>query len=312
MSHRDEELERFKREIPLVDFALSYGYSIDKKKTSKNSLCLKKDSDKILVGRDSVSRAHIYTSLTDPLDKGTIIDFVQHRRQCNLGYVRKELRQWLGTAKHHTRHQYQHQYQLSPELGIKQDRAVIREQLAQCSEVLFSPFLRSRKLHGTLLKSARFKDTVLADTYNNLIFPHQDVEGICGFEKRNANYKGFSTGGEKGLWVSNTFKEDKYLVICESPIDCLSHAQLYPRQDTRYMATSGSFSAKQKDLLVKASEKMKLRGGRTVLALDNDAAGYKMRDELQRHIPDAVVRFPEQHKDWNEQLQRRQQQQMYR
>ena len=68
----------------------------------------------------------------------------------------------------------------------------------------------------------------------NAIFPHEDEHGLCGFEKRNRNFKGFADLGEKGLWTSNVFPEDRRLVIGESAIDCISHAALFPCAHARY------------------------------------------------------------------------------
>lgn len=47
------------------------------------------------------------------------------------------------------------------------------------------------------------------DARANAIFVHEDEAGVCGFEKRNRNFKGFWDLGEKGLWTSNAFPEDR-------------------------------------------------------------------------------------------------------
>ena len=91
-----KQLERFKTEINLVKYATSIGYKYLSDESSPSSAVLRHDSgDKILVVTDTSDRG-LYFSLLDDRDKGTIIDFVQHRRDLNLGQVRKELRPWLS------------------------------------------------------------------------------------------------------------------------------------------------------------------------------------------------------------------------
>ena len=91
-----KQLERFKTEINLVEYATSMGYKYLSDESSPISAVLRHGSgDKILVATDTENRG-IYFSLNDDRDKGTIIDLVQHRLNLNLGEVRKELRPWLS------------------------------------------------------------------------------------------------------------------------------------------------------------------------------------------------------------------------
>ncbi len=92
---RAQELERFKTEINLVSYAQSQGYEYLKRESPRNSAVLRHNSgDKIVVTTD-IDGHGVYFSLRDDADKGTIIDFVQNRRNLSLTEVRKELRDWL-------------------------------------------------------------------------------------------------------------------------------------------------------------------------------------------------------------------------
>ncbi|MGH2412688.1 MAG: relaxase/mobilization nuclease domain-containing protein, partial [Microcystaceae cyanobacterium] len=94
---REEELERFKTDVNLVEYASSQGYEIDKKKTSQNCIVLlNNEGDKILIGLDQADGHYFYTSVRNDRDRGSIIDFIQKRKNLNLGDVRKELRPWIG------------------------------------------------------------------------------------------------------------------------------------------------------------------------------------------------------------------------
>ncbi|MGH2413869.1 MAG: toprim domain-containing protein, partial [Microcystaceae cyanobacterium] len=109
-----------------------------------------------------------------------------------------------------------------------------------------------------------------------------------------------------GLWVSHSFPDDRRLVICESPLDCLSYHQLFPDGHTRYFATGGPLSEKQKDLLRTAFERIHAKGGEIVIATDKDAAGQEIALELKNLAP-RTAQFsrvvPRHQKDWNEALQ---------
>ena len=96
---RVKQLERFKTEINLVEYATSIGYKYLRNESSPSSAVLRHDSgDKIVVVTDTHRRG-LYFSLKDDWDKGTIIDLVQRRCNLNLGEVRKELRPWLSRGE---------------------------------------------------------------------------------------------------------------------------------------------------------------------------------------------------------------------
>jgi hypothetical protein len=91
-----DELEDFKTNINLTEYAAGQGYVLDKKASSKNSAVLRKpDGDKIIIARRQ-NQHWIYFSVRDDSDNGSIIDFVQKRKGLKLGRVRQELRRWVG------------------------------------------------------------------------------------------------------------------------------------------------------------------------------------------------------------------------
>ena len=311
---RTEELEQFKTQIDLVQYAQNLGYQPDPKKSSTNCIVLKhQDGDKILVGIDQSDRHYFYYSLTDNNDSGSIIDFVQKRQNLNLGQVRKELRPWLPNS-HQTisklirKVNSKPPQQTTPKLTpTTKDRAKILAQFNSYQTITNHPYLQQRKINSDTLNNPRFKDTIYQDQnqHQNLIFPHQDRDGISGFEIRNTGFKGFSSGGEKALWCSKSGANDRRLVICESPIDCLSYHQLFPDNRTRYLATSGTLSNKQKTLIQSAFEKIHSAGGEIIIATDGDAAGKKIAQELNEIAPKTAqisLHVPKYQKDWNDAL----------
>ncbi len=302
---RSEELDQFKSQINLVEYAQNNGYEIDPKKSSTNCIVLKDDrGDKILVGLDETDNHYFYYSLKNQTDKGSIIDFIQKRKNLNLGEVRKELRPWTNnnyspiskpTSKPSTK--------LTP---TSKDRYQIVAQFESFPTINNHPHLNQRGISQDTINDPRFKETIYLDSRNNAIFPHFDRDGICGYEIRNQNFKGFASGGTKGLWVSKSGQNDQKLVICESPLDCLSYHQLFPDDQTRYFATSGTLSEKQKDLLRTAFENINQKGGEIIIATDRDVGGEEISQKLKEIAPKTAQIFrhvPKYQKDWNEVLQ---------
>ena len=72
----DTELDAFKREIDLRQFAASFGYEMDRHESWRGSTVLRRGGDKIVVKRNHNGH-YVFFSVRDDRDNGTIIDFVQ-------------------------------------------------------------------------------------------------------------------------------------------------------------------------------------------------------------------------------------------
>ena len=165
-----------------------------------------------------------------------------------------------------------------------------------------------RGIPGEVLQDRRFSGCVKIDRHGNAVFAHYDLEGVCGFELRNAGFKGFSTGGTKGLFLSNSMPDDGRLVFCESGIEALSHFALYSNPATRYASVGGKLSAIQSELICAAVLRM-AKGAEIVAAMNADIAGRKLANEVGLAVEisgrnDLSFRSEEpiNFKDWNVQL----------
>src|SRR3984893_11561150 len=90
-----DELETFKTDINLTEYAAASGYCLSRKASSRNSgVMVHPERDKIII---AVDRDHhwIYFTIGEDTDNGSIIDFVQNRKGGHLGDVRRLLRAWL-------------------------------------------------------------------------------------------------------------------------------------------------------------------------------------------------------------------------
>lgn len=299
----DPELEAFKRMNPLSYFA-SHGYVLDRKESSRGSAVMRNpaDDDKIIITREAADGHYVYYSVRDDSDNGTIIDFIQKRRGLNLGALRLELRPWIGKSAAEPA-------PYSPLAATPKDHVRVETEFAKMQDASRHPYLEDERcIAAELLAQERFAGSIRIDARGNAVFPHFDQDGLCGFEKKNTSFTGFSSGGTKGLWLSHTQPGDKRFVFCESAIDALSYASLFPDDHTRYASVGGKLNPSQPELIRAAIARMP-SGSEIVAAMDADQAGR----ELAQIIAQAVklsgrddVRFriqePEGEKDWNDVL----------
>ena len=294
------ELDRFKTSINLTEFAASRGYALDRRESSRASAVMRHpNGDKIVIAQ-SEGGNWIYFSIRDDRDNGTIIDFLQDRGGGSLGDVRKVLRNWLGTS----RPVVPVGDYIPQMLPLSHDRAAAVMAWEQASFLVAVPYLAGRGLDADLLQNERFIGRYKIDKRGNVLFPHYDKDGLCGYEVKNKGFTGFASGGIKGLWFSLCKTTDKTLVLSESAIDGMSYHALNPDPFTRYMSTGGTMNPQQPALIRSALEKMP-RGSVVVLAFDHDEGGEKLVEEVRALTPSGLeVRrpLPGVGKDWNENL----------
>lgn len=299
----DTELERFKSDLNLSQYAASYGYQLDHRESSRNSAIMRHaNGDKIIIAKQA---AHwVYFSVRNDADNGSILDFVMHRENCALGRARQTLRQWSSSPPTVQPTHYTHR--LEP---ITRDRAALLREYARLTATAKNPALVARGIPPNLQAAPRFAGGILQDERGNACFPHRDQDGISGWEIKNSGFTGFAKGGSKGLWFSRTKPTDTALVIAESALDALSFATLHPDDKARYFSTGGSLNPQQPALLSTVMEKMP-RPAVVILATDNDPAGHELAATIQSLAPPGPgLEFkrplPEIGKDWNDQLQAR-------
>jgi hypothetical protein len=167
---------------------------------------------------------------------------------------------------------------------------------------------KERGIPPFALRYWRFNGRIKADGHGNAVFPHFDAEGVCGYELRNSNFKGFASGGSKGLWLSKTGASDRRLVICESAIDALSFAVLFSDGHARYGSIGGKLNPAQPEL-IRAQIALMPASSQVVAAMDGDEAGRQLADAIERAFcaadrPDLTFhrQEPVEYKDWNDQL----------
>jgi hypothetical protein len=171
------------------------------------------------------------------------------------------------------------------------------------------PYLENERcIPAELLASERFLGRIKCDARGNAVFPHFDTDGLSGFELKNRNFTGFASGGTKALWMSNSRSDDDCMVFCESAIDALSHAVLFPDDHARYASIGGKPNPAQPELIRAAAARMRV-GSEITAAMDADADGRKLAEVVKRAVEmtgRCDLRFhvhePSGFKDWNDQI----------
>jgi hypothetical protein len=303
----DPELENFKTNIDLRAYAAGQGYQLDAKSSWRGTSVMRHPSthDKIIIKRDTDGH-YVYFSVRDDRDNGSIIDFVQHRQRLSLGTVRTELRPWIGQAP--TR------VPTFPALPkTAKDRMKVEAAYARMQDATNGhPYLeKERFIPGALLALDRFTGRVRIDARGNAVFPHFDHDGLSGYELKNVGFTGFASGGTKALWLSHGLPTDNRVVFCESAIDALSHAVVFPDNHARYASIGGKPNPQQLELIRATVARMPV-GSEIVAGMDADAEGRKLADVVRRaveltgrHDLRFVVEEPHGFKDWNDHLRAR-------
>jgi hypothetical protein len=272
----DPELESFKTSIDLRAYAAGQGYTLDRKESWAGSAVMRHDNgDKVIIKRD-VDGHYVYFSVRDDSDNGTIIDFVQKRLSLSFGEVRKSLRVWTG--------QQTVVLPYPPLQPTPKDRLRVEKAYGRMRNAAAHPYLEiQRAIPAALLQNDRFAGRIRIDARQNAVFPHFDAQGICGYELKNHDFTGFSSGGTKGLWLSREQPGDDCLVLCESAIDALSHAALFPEERSMYGAFAGQISPAQREWIRATAARMPPKF-KIVAATDGDQEGAKLAEIIREAV----------------------------
>jgi hypothetical protein len=300
----DPELDSFKTTISLPEYLASLGYAIDKRKSSRGSLVMRKEHVKLIISRRPDGH-FTYWNPHDDRDHGTIIDFLQRRGGGNLGQIKKTLRAWTGTPT--PARPWLPELQSTPK-----DRASVQARFAAMRKAHRHPYLENeRGIPASVLQFWRFEGRIKIDGHQNSVFPHFDAEGLCGFELKNHDFTGFSTAGSKGLWLSKAIAEDNRLVICESAIEALSFYVLFPDGRTRFASIGGKMN-KAQPALIRAQIGLMPEGSEIIAAMNNDDPGRALAEVVKKEFEASGRRDltfsrqePEGVNDWNDLLKAR-------
>jgi len=162
-------------------------------------------------------------------------------------------------------------------------------------------YLEKRGLTADTISA--FSERIGIDLHGNVVFRHDDLRSVTGWEVKNTAFTGFSRGGKKALFGCKVGSPQKdispLLVITESAVDVMSYYQLNPRPGF-YLSFAGSLSVEQHDLLKYALNRYPT--AQVMAATDQDKQGGKFADIICSIRPDTIRAIPPIGKDWNDTL----------
>lgn len=304
----NEELEIFKTKISLVEYASSLGYERVDKKSKGKSVFMQSGSDRVVI-TTAQSGHGIYSTIDDPSDSGSIIDFVQKKQGLTLGRVRQTLRPWCGLTS------------VTPAItavkakakakGLNKPPAVSsREEkelqltagLGELKPYARPYLIKERGVSPETIKT--FADQLKEDAYGNACFIHRNEKNeITGWEKKNTTFTGFF-GVNKALFMHKVDESEptKGLIIFEAALDALSFYELGEANKTDILVSiGGAPNDAQLAILLEIASKTRY----AAIAVDNDESGHRLAKRLEALFTEKNIecdRLLSDKKDWNDDL----------
>jgi hypothetical protein len=186
----------------------------------------------------------------DPLAdgaKGDVIALAKYMWLCNLGQARVRLRLLAGIAPSFLPG-------LSKPAPPLRDAGLLWQsrRLPRPGSAAWCYLTEARALPVSLVTRAARLGVLREGVQGTAWFVHRRCDVISGWEMRGPNYKGFVSGGSKGLFAFAISREPKRLAVCESAIDALSLAVIEGYDSaTVYLSTGGGWGDAGRDELVR-------------------------------------------------------------
>lgn len=311
-NNSSSELEDFKIKINLVHFAIENGYTpktaFQPEKSFKSAIVLQKKSptgnttDSIIVRINPDNNHYLYFNPKNYLDKGSIIDFCSNKLNLNIGQTRKLLK-----SKFNLPHSSEN-FKIIPSPNIPQ--FVLESSFFNIRSLKsikdYQYLTEKRLISKEIIDSPMFYPTIGIKTcvnnnknvFDNTAFKIRDLSGrTIGLELKNNHFKGTleHSNKAKGMWYSeapaNT--SDLILAVTESPIDAISHFQLFSDKLTgpvKYLSSNGSLSDYHISFI---QENITLHHPAQVLLLnDNANSGIRFNINLLGSLHNPSKLFP--------------------
>ncbi|MGE4444652.1 MAG: toprim domain-containing protein [Candidatus Altimarinota bacterium] len=293
------EIDKFKKDISLVDFIENFGGVINRHKSTRNSYLMDFHDTKLVV-KKNVNGHYIYFDFSNALNNGTIIDFYQK-------VVNKDAT--FKDAMIALRKFYKSGYIANEKLDISNEPDEAFDYARITKNIDENDLKNIELLRNISFQTLKeFEKVILKDTRENLCFPCLEYSfdengrfkfNLSGFEIKNLKTNFKSQQGKKGLWgIRIGYSQDTY--IFESAIDAMSFRELHQKEGF-YISFGGSFSPTQIEYLKAVIVNSKSQN--IYICLDNDEAGDKMSQDIISNLKSLnIKRVTSRKKDFNEDL----------
>lgn len=311
-----KSFQDFRKEISIIELALSIGYKIRKNEGIKWPVLKDEVSgDKIIIVNPKSTSNQGYFNPYDAKDKGTLINFVKNRigsifpyqnGKSEVGNINAVLYNYQNLPLPEKNMFKADVIHLSEEYSEKE--FFLPEGLTQLKDPFYLHYrgIQSQTIHDVLFKEKIFN--IKVGDYNNIGFPYFNHSGeIVGFEVRNKQFKHVIEGSDRsiGIWHSNIPETIEAAILTESPIDALSYHQLKGKKNSWYVSFGGSVTAGQLETVKSIIEQTKsIPGLKIISAVDNDEMGKIYTQKFKEAFAANIIEDYPRLNDYNEDLKK--------
>lgn len=293
----------------LIGLAMQHGYKIDRLKSCRSSVQMRNGEEKIVVSMSEKKGHWMYFKMGTE-EKGNAVDFLRNHGKQWSEIVNMSTFSVLSDTIQSGHAEYEKLPETIRDVQAAHEEAVSRfpEQthLKPFNASRIDYLSRERSIDHSIIQSCS-ESFICGGSYAQFktFLPDQTGEwlhtGSIRYSGSSPSKKQFTKGLPKGWAVVSAGERDKrLLIVCESPIDGLSYAELKGVKDFTILASCGRPSKEQMAALKKVAEK---KNEKVILA-DFDPAGKQLSEQfLQVLGASAKIEWPKgQIKDFNEQL----------
>lgn len=273
-----ETIQEQLQSIPLEGLLLYLGYQEHKANSKPKEWVAFAQADTetlLLVFKEKTGLR--YLNPVRPQDSGDVMDFVlNHQKSFGGGDTRKGF--WEGVAD---------TINAFGAMAFKSLESVSELETVQAPIHYFLQGLEPSKgealspwgITEETLQSYPFQKKVFIKE-NRPCFPLQNRKGqVIGNAFFNKNDIRFQEYGDKehGMWMTHTGKQQKMVLVMDTPLEAMSHYQLFPNADVFYVAFPGKLHREHLAFLVKLAQEQQYK--KILLGFSNTTHGL-LRDYL--------------------------------
>jgi hypothetical protein len=291
------EIETLRAKVSCEAVLEQAGYKIDLKESTRRAVKYRRDGNIVIV-------THSGRGWFDPLsdEKGDVFGLAMFLERIPFPLAAEAIASLVGFRL--SRSEWKPPRSSEPDKGIA-ERWRSRRSPSPGSGAW--RYLCSARGIPTAIDRQVIREGVLREgPFGSIWAAHVDGEGrVIGWEERGPNWRGFATGGSKGLFRFGSSSASR-LCVTEAAIDAMSLAALEgAREQTLYLSTGGGWSP----VTDAALAGLAVRPGLTLVAATDANSQGDVYAERLRALSAASgcdwLRLRPPADDWNEVLQRR-------
>jgi len=287
------EIESLRERVRCPALLEKEGWKLDRRESTRRALKYRRDADIIIV-------IHEGRGWFDPLSsaKGDVFSLAEHLGSDGFVAAAKRVANLVGFVP-------------SSPVWRRRPKLVLPESIAarwrsrprpSSGSPAWRYLTEARMLPAHVVQNAASAGILREGPYGSLWAAHVNRNGIVvGWEERGPAWRGFATGGAKGLFWLGDAKAPR-VCITEAAIDAMSLAAIEAgRGATAYVSTGGGWSPATEELICDLAN----RKVHHVAATDNNRQGEIYADRIRAITKETSTKYGRARPrtdDWNDEL----------